>query len=178
MRQGLLAALAAGLLGGTGLLAQTREAPPVVIPQVKGNTTTKRFGDGYLTRSSDGTTYRTSKFGSGWITRSSDGKTYTTKRFGDGAITRGGGQQITTRPFGSGTISRSSDGTTTTTKRFGDGTISRSSSGAGATTSKFGSGYITRADGSGRGKDQPGVRVLPAPASRQTGNHSDRRSPR
>jgi hypothetical protein len=173
VRKALLLALATVLLCGAGALARDRADPPVVIPQVKGNATTTRFGNGYLTRSSDGTSYRTSKFGNGWITRSSDGKIYTTTRFGDGAITRGPGQQVTTRRFGSGTISRSSDGTTTTSQRFGSGTINRSSSGAGTTTSKFGSGYLTRANGSARAKDQTGVMVLPAPSPRQTNKLPD-----
>lgn len=173
VRKALLPALAAVLLCGTGALARDRADPPVVIPEVTGNATTTRFGNGYLTRSSDGTSYRTSKFGSGWITRSSDGKTYTTTRFGDGAVTRGQGQQVTTRRFGSGTISRSSDGTTTTSQRFGSGTINRSSSGAGTTTSKFGSGYLTRANGSARAKDQTGVMVLPAPSPRQANKLPD-----
>jgi hypothetical protein len=132
---------------------------PVVIPAVKGNATTTKFGDGYITRTSDGTTYNTSKFGSGWITRSSDGKTYTTTKFGDGAITRGNGQQVTTSRFGSGTINRSSDGTTTTTQRFGDGSISRSTGGASVTSSRFGSGYISRE--TSRTKDSGVTRVIP-----------------
>ena len=137
---------------------------PVVIPAVKGNATTTKFGDGYITRTSDGTTYNTSKFGSGWITRSSDGKTYTTTKFGDGSITRGNGQQVTTSRFGSGTINRSSDGTTTTTQKFGDGSISRSTGGASVTTSKFGSGYISRE--TGRAKDSGVTRVIPAGKAR------------
>ena len=64
-------------------VAFSADPPVVVIPNVKGNSTTTKFGDGYITRTSDGTTYNTSKFGSGWITRSSDGKTYTTTKFGD-----------------------------------------------------------------------------------------------
>lgn len=175
VRKALLPALATVLLFGAGALARDRADPPVVIPQVKGNATTTRFGNGYLTRSSDGTSYRTSRFGNGWITRSSDGKTYTTTRFGDGAVTRGQGQQVTTRRFGSGTISRSSDGTTTTSQRFGSGTINRSSSGSGTTTSKFGSGYLTRANGSARAKDQSGVMVLPAPSPRQSNKQTPRR---
>ena len=174
VRKALLPALATVLLWGTGALARDRADPPVVIPQVKGNATTTKFGNGYLTRSSDGTSYRTSKFGNGWITRSSDGKTYTTTRFGDGAVTRGQGQQVTTRRFGSGTISRSSDGTTTTSQRFGSGTINRSTSGADTTTSKFGSGYLTRANGSARAKDQSGVMVLPAPSPRQSNKQTTR----
>jgi len=142
--------------------AQQRCATPVVIPNVKGNSTTTKFGDGYITRTSDGTTYNTSKFGSGWITRSSDGKTYTTSKFGDGAITRGNGQQVTTSRFGSGTINRSSDGTTTTTQKFGDGSISRSTGGASVTSSKFGSGYISRESGSSKEKEKGAVRVIPA----------------
>jgi hypothetical protein len=149
--------------------------PPVVIPNVKGNSTTTKFGDGYITRASDGTTYNTSKFGSGWITRSSDGKTYTTSKFGDGAITRGNGEQVTTSRFGSGTINRSSDGKSTTTQRFGDGTISRSTGGASTTTSKFGSGWISRENGSSRDKDKGQVRVIPTPTSKtESGKKSDR----
>ena len=136
--------------------------PPVVIPNVKCNSTTTKFGDGYITRTSDGTTYSTSKFGSGWLTRSSDGKTYTTTKFGDGAITRGNGQQVTTSRYGSGTINRSSDGTTTTTQKFGDGSISRSTGGASVTSSKFGSGYISRESGSAKEKEKGAVRVIPA----------------
>lgn len=143
--------------------AQARESSPVpvVIPSVKGNATTSKFGSGYITRSSDGTTYNTSKFGSGWITRSSDGKTYTTTKFGDGAITRGNGRQVTTTRFGSGTISRSSDGTTTTTQRFGSGTISRSTGGGSAIGSKFGSGWISRESASGKAKSNGVTRVIP-----------------
>ncbi len=78
--------------------------------------TTSKFGDGYITRTSDGKSYTTSRFGSGWITRGSDGQSFTTSKFGDGAITSGrDGQTVTTSRFGSGTISRSSDGATTTT---------------------------------------------------------------
>jgi len=138
--------------------------PPVVIPNVKGNSTTSKFGDGYITRTSDGKTYNTSQFGSGWITRSSDGKTYTTSKFGDGAITRGNGEQVTTSRFGSGTINRSSDGRSTTTQRFADGTISRGTAGASTTTSRFGSGWISRETGSAKEKGQ--VRVIPAPKPR------------
>jgi hypothetical protein len=154
--------LAIGLLCVWRAEARDNCPPPVVIPGVKGNATTTKFGNGYITRSSDGTTYNTSKFGNGWITRSSDGNSYTTTKFGDGAITRGTGQQVTTSRFGTGTISRSSDGTTTTTRRFGNGTISSSTTGAGATTSKFGNGYISRENG--RSKTNSGsVRVIPPP---------------
>lgn len=146
--------------------AEENRLTPVVIPKVKGTATTTKFGEGYITRSSEGTRYTTSKFGSGWITRSSDGKTFTTTKFGDGAITRGDGQRVTTSRFGSGTISRSSDGTTTTTQRFGSGSISRSTSGAGATSTKFGNGYLSRERKSGGTKDQGVVRVIPAPQSR------------
>jgi hypothetical protein len=158
-------AVGAVLVGGAGnnVWAEDKRPTPVVIPSVKGTATTTKFGDGYITRGSDGTRYTTTKFGDGWITRSSDGKTFTTTKFGDGAITRGNGQQVTTSRFGSGTINRSSDGTTTTTRRFGDGSISRSTSGAGATTSKFGSGYISRENKTGGAKDQGVVRVIPAP---------------
>lgn len=138
-----------------------RCATPVVIPGVRGDTTTRKFGNGYITRSSDGTSYTTSKFGSGWITRSSDGKSYTTTKFGNGAITRGGGQQVTTRPFGTGTISRSSDGTTTTTRRFGNGSIGSGPGGSAYTMSKFGSGWTTRQ--TGKGGDRGSTRVIPAP---------------
>lgn len=123
--------------------------PLVVIPNVIGNSTTTKFGDGYITRTSDGTTYNTSKFGSGWITRSSDGKTYTTSKFGDGAITRGNGEQVTTSRFGSGTINRSSNGKSTT-------------------TSKFGSGWLSRASGSSRDKEKGQVRVIPTQGSHST----------
>jgi hypothetical protein len=141
--------------------AQEKCTAPVVIPGVRGNATTSKFGDGYITRTSDGKTYTTSRFGSGWITRGSDGQNFTTSKFGDGAITRGrDGQTVTTSRFGSGTISRSSDGATTTTQRFGDGTISRTSSGASATTSRFGSGFTT-SQSSGRG----GAGVLVVPGS-------------
>lgn len=159
MRPVLLIAYFVGL-ATAGLAAD----PPVVIPNVKGNSTTTKFGDGYITRTSDGTTYNTSKFGSGWITWSSDGRSYTTTKFGDGAITRGNGEQVTTSRFGSGTINRSSDGRSTTTQRFGDGTISRTSGGASATTSKFGSGWISRESGQANDKGQ--VRVIPAPTTR------------
>ena len=158
----------ASFLAGTtsGGLAEEKPPTPVVIPNVKGTATTTKFGDGYITRGSDGTRYTTSKFGNGWITRSSDGKTFTTTKFGDGAITRGDGQRVTTSRFGSGTISRSSDGTTTTTQRFGQGSISRSTSGAGATSTKFGSGYLSRENKAGGTKDKGVVRVIPAPRSR------------
>jgi hypothetical protein len=142
------------------------DPPPVVIPNVKGNSTTTKFGDGYITRTTDGTTYNTSKFGSGWVTRSSDGRSYTTTKFGDGAITRGNGEQVTTSRFGSGTINRSSDGRSTTTQRFGDGSISRGTGGASTTTSKFGSGWISRETGSAKEKDKGQVRVIPAPKPR------------
>jgi hypothetical protein len=145
----------------SGAQAQQRCATPVVIPNVKGNSTTTKFGEGYITRTAEGTTYNTSKFGSGWITRSSDGKSYTTTKFGDGAITRGNGQQVTTSRFGSGTINRSSDGTTTTTQKFGDGSISRSTGGASVTSSRFGSGYISRENGSAKEKEKGVVRVIP-----------------
>jgi len=142
-------------------LAGTNFCTPVVIPGVRGNATTSKFGDGYITRTSDGKSYTTSRFGSGWITRGSDGQTFTTSKFGDGAITRGrDGQTVTTSRFGIGTISRDSMGATTTTQRFGDGTISRSSSGASATTSRFGSGFTT-SQSSGRG----GAGVLVVPGS-------------
>lgn len=141
--------------------AKDRCDPPVVIPGVKGDTTTRKFGSGYITRSSDGTVYTTSKFGNGWITRSSDGKSYTTTKFGDGAITRGGGQQVTTSRFGTGTISRSSDGTTTTTRRFGSGSTGSGRDGSGYTTSKFGNGWITRE--TSKGKDGGSTRIIPAP---------------
>ena len=156
----LLLALLSVLAATAGLEARDQCSAPVVIPGVRGNATTSKFGDGYITRTSDGTTYNTSKFGSGWITRSSDGKSYTTTKFGDGAITRGNGQQVTTSRFGSGTISRSSDGTTTTTQKFGDGSISRSTGGASVTSSKFGSGYISRESGSA--KEKGVVRVIPS----------------
>ena len=164
----ILFAVLAGILVGAGDegRAEDKRATPVVIPNVKGTATTTKFGDGYITRGSDGTRYTTSKFGHGWITRSSDGKTFTTTKFGDGAITRGDGQRVTTSRFGSGTISRSSDGTTTTTQRFGQGSISRSTSGTGATSSKFGSGYFSRENKSGGTKDQGVVRAIPAPKSR------------
>lgn len=136
---------------------------PVVIPGVKGDSRTSQFGSGYITRTSDGKTYKTTKFGDGWITRSSDGKTYTTSKFGDGAITRGNGERVTTTRFGSGTISRSSDGTTTTTKPFGNGTISRSAGGPSTTTTKFGSGFISRQSGSRKSQDQGQVRVFAPP---------------
>ena len=144
--------------------AQDKPRTPVVIPDVKGRATTTRFGDGYITRTSEGKSYTTSKFGSGWITRSSDGATYTTSKFGDGAITRGNnGETVTTSRFGTGTISRSSTGATTTTSKFGDGNISRSSSGGSATTSRFGSGFST----SQTGKRCEGTTlVLPAPEKR------------
>ena len=158
----ILPITALAVLAASGFSAD----PPVVIPNVKGNSTTTKFGDGYITRTSDGTTYNTSKFGSGWITRSSDGKTYTTSKFGDGAITRGNGEQVTTSRFGSGTVNRSSDGRSTTTQRFGDGTISRTSGGASTTTSKFGSGWISRASGSSRDKEKGQVRVIPTQGSR------------
>ena len=158
----------ASFLAGTasGGVAKEKSPTPVVIPNVKGTATTTKFGNGYLTRSSDGTRYTTSKFGAGWITRSSKGESFTTTKFGDGAITRGDGQRVTTSRFGSGTISRSSDGTTTTTQRFGQGSISRSTSGAGATSTKFGSGYLSRENKAGGTKDQGVVRVIPAPKSR------------
>ena len=159
--------LASFLVGAaSGGWAEEKSPTPVVIPNVKGTATTTKFGDGYITRGSDGTRYTTSKFGNGWITRSSDGKTFTTTKFGDGAITRGDGQRVTTSRFGSGTINRSSDGTTTTTQRFGQGSISRSTSGAGATTSKFGSGFISRESASSGTKDQGVVRIIPAPKTR------------
>lgn len=69
--------------------AEEKRLTPVVIPKVKGTATTTKFGEGYITRSSEGTRYTTSKFGSGWITRSSDGKTFTTTKFGTGQ-SRGG----------------------------------------------------------------------------------------
>ena len=159
--------LASFLVGAvSGGWAEEKSPTPVVIPNVKGTATTTKFGDGYITRGSDGTRYTTSKFGNGWTTRSSDGKTFTTTKFGDGAITRGDGQRVTTSRFGSGTINRSSDGTTTTSQRFGQGSISRSTSGGGATSTKFGSGYISRENKSGGTKDQGVVRVIPAPKSR------------
>jgi hypothetical protein len=146
----------------TNVRAAEPVRPPVVIAGVGSNSTTSRFGDGYLTRGADGTTYQTSKFGSGWITRSSDGKTYTTSSFGNGSITRGpNGETVTTTPFGSGLISRSSDGTTATTSRFGSGIQTRSSVGQSTTTSPFGSGYISR--GQAGSKDKGSVLVLPQP---------------
>ncbi len=158
----------AGILVGvaSGGWAKDKTATPVVIPNVKGTATTTKFGDGYITRGSDGTRYTTSKFGNGWITRSSGGKTFTTTKFGNGAITRGDGQRVTTSRFGSGTVSRSSDGTTTTTQKFGQGSISRSTSGAAATTSKFGSGYISRESSTGGSGGKGVVRIIPAPKAR------------
>lgn len=149
--------------GGT---AEEKAPTPVVIPNVKGTATTTKFGNGYITRSLDGTRYTTSKFGDGWITRSSQGESFTTTKFGNGAITRGGGQRVTTSRFGSGTISRSSDGTTTTTQKFGHGSVSRSTGGARVTTSKFGNGYISRQSQPAGSKDKGVVRVIPAPPAR------------
>ena len=157
----LLLALLSVLAATADLEARDQCSAPVVIPGVRGNATTSKFGDGYITRTSDGKSYTTSRFGSGWITRGSDGQSFTTSKFGDGAITRGrDGQSVTTSRFGNGTISRDSKGATTTTQRFGDGTISRSSSGASATTSRFGSGFTT-SQSSGRG----GAGVLVVPGS-------------
>ena len=149
--------------------AQEKNCTPVVIPGVKGNATTSKFGDGYVTRSSDGKVYTTSRFGGGWITRGSDGQTFTTSKFGDGAITRGNnGDTVTTSRFGSGVISRSSSGATTTTSRFANGTISRSSSGGSATTSRFGSGFTTSQNAASR--DGAGtVLVIPQTARGSSG---------
>jgi phage-related protein len=139
----LLLALLSVIAATAGLEAGDQCSAPVVIPGVRGNATTSKFGDGY-------------------ITRTSDGQSFTTSKFGDGAITRGrDGQIVTTSRFGSGTISRDSKGATTTTQRFGDGTISRSSSGASATTSRFGSGFTT-SQSSWRGG--AGVLVVPGSA--------------
>ena len=105
----ILFALLAGLLVGAGDegRAEDKRATPVVIPNVKGTATTTKFGDGYITRGSDGTRYTTSKFGHGWITRSSDGTTTTTQRFGQGSISRStSGTGATSSKFGSGYISR------------------------------------------------------------------------
>ena len=154
--------LVIGLFLGGHSQGQDKCSAPVVIPGVRGNATTSKFGDGYITRTSDGKSYTTSRFGSGWITRGSDGQSFTTSKFGGGAITRGrDGQTVTTSRFGSGTISRDSKGTTTTTQRFGDGTISRTSLGASATTSRFGGGFTT-SQSSGRGG--AGVLVVPGSA--------------
>ncbi len=102
MRKALLSALASVLLGGNGAIAQDRPAPPVVIPEVKGNATTTRFGDEAITHG-QGEQVSTRRFGSGAISRSSDGTTTTSQR------------------FGSGTINRSSSGAATTTAKFGSG---------------------------------------------------------
>ena len=88
------------------LHAQQRCATLVVIPNVKGNSTTTKFGDGAITRG-NGQQVTTSRFGSGTISRSSDGTTTTTQRFGDGPISRStGGASVTSSRFGSGYISR------------------------------------------------------------------------
>jgi len=125
--------------------ARDKCAPPVVIPGIKGDSTTSKFGDGYITRTSAGKSYTTSKFGNGWITRGSDGQSFTTTKFGDGAITRG------------------SQGQSVTTSRFGSGTISRTGSGPSTTISQFGSGYISRESGTTKAKEQGTVRVILAP---------------
>ena len=53
-----LALVLLGLLAATsGLEAQNQCSAPVVIPGVRGNATTGKFGDGYITRTSDGKTY-------------------------------------------------------------------------------------------------------------------------
>ena len=44
---------------------------PVVIPNVKGNATTTKFGDGSISRSTGGASVTSSKFGSGYISRES-----------------------------------------------------------------------------------------------------------
>ncbi|TSA33466.1 MAG: hypothetical protein D4R65_07740 [Verrucomicrobiaceae bacterium] len=48
------------------LLANAGDTAPVAIPvQGGGTATTSKFGDDYITRTSDGQTYTTSKFGEG-----------------------------------------------------------------------------------------------------------------
>ena len=70
------------------LLAATNQSPAqntracpngaIVISGVSSSATTSRFGSGYITRETDGTTCRTSNFCNMWIPRTSEGKTYTT----------------------------------------------------------------------------------------------------
>ena len=76
---------------------------------------TERFGNGTVTRWSDGTRTTTRPFGSGTITeeRGRDGKTVTgrTQSFGSGTITRrSDGSSSRTQPFGSGTLQRDQPG--------------------------------------------------------------------
>jgi hypothetical protein len=166
----LLAIIASMLVGRADRADNKQQQVPVVVPvRGCGTVTTSKFGDGYITRTSDGRTYATSKFGGGTITRDSKGNTWTTSKFGSGAITRGpDGQTITTSKFGDGYISRDTKGGTTTTSKFGNGTISRSGGGGGggsATTTPFGSSYITRGcpTAPAANKPTPGnVIVLPA----------------
>ena len=61
---------------------------PAVIPGVRANATASKFGNGCITRTSEGKSYRTSRFGSGTISRDSKGATTTTQRFWDGPISR------------------------------------------------------------------------------------------
>lgn len=139
--------------------------PPVVIPGISGNSTTTKFGDGYITRTADGKTYTTQKFGDGWLTRGPDGQVYTTRKFGDGAITRGDdGTAVTTRSFGDGYLSRTEDGGTTTTRRFGQGTLSTDDAGTTQTSTRFGSGYTTQQTSTTETKKEAPRPVLVLPA--------------
>lgn len=65
--QPLLLASALAVLTASSFSAD----PPVVIPDVKGNSTTTKFGDGSISRSTGGAGVTSSKFGSGYISRES-----------------------------------------------------------------------------------------------------------
>lgn len=49
------ASLVIGLILAAQCVAQDKCSAPVVIPGVRGNATTSKFGDAYITRASDGT---------------------------------------------------------------------------------------------------------------------------
>jgi len=49
------ASLVIGLILAAQCVAQDKCSAPVVIPGVRGNATTSKFGDAYSTRASDGT---------------------------------------------------------------------------------------------------------------------------
>ena len=71
--------------------------------------TTQKFGDGTLTKRSDGSSSQTQKFGSG---------TRTTERDRRGHTVTGN-----TQKFGNGTLTNRSDGSSSQTQKFGSGTI-------------------------------------------------------
>ena len=71
--------------------------------------TTQTFGNGTLTKRSDGSSSQTQKFGNGTRTTESDKSGHTVTG--------------TTQKFGNGTLTKRSDGSSSQTQKFGNGTI-------------------------------------------------------